>query len=265
MDGQFVRCLMVETGEEKTILQLMEARNLGRGIYPERVRVRKLQKNWKQDRIRLLPGYVFVFADEEIPVWQYQRMEHVLKVLRYDREPSGYLKGRDLEFARTICELDGKLDILKAVDEEGFIRITDELLKRLHGEVISVDRRKRNVKIRVQLMGQPKVITMNYQLLKEDGSPLTSMDEMVQDESDQWLTAFTPDFADEMADRMDAEMEAAEGPEEQEDSGEPEDMAAPAEVKAPEKTGEPEPGNLSAEEADSKTERKSDSEGEQEP
>ena len=57
--------------------------------------------------MRLMPGYVFVFSDEEIPVRSYQGMEHVLKVLRYEREPEGYLHGADLDFARTICELDG--------------------------------------------------------------------------------------------------------------------------------------------------------------
>ena len=63
-----------------------------------------------------------------------------------------FLQGRDLEFAKTVCDLDGKLDILNAVDEEGFIRVTDLLLKRLNGEVLSVQKGKRQVLIRVNLM-----------------------------------------------------------------------------------------------------------------
>lgn len=202
---------MVETGEERTILQLLHVRKLGRGIVPQRVRVRKIRGVWRKDHLRLLPGYVFVYADEEIPIWEYQHMEHVLKPLRYDREPHGYLQGRDLEFANTIRSLDGKMDILGAVDEAGFIRVTDTLLKKLNGEVVSVDKNKHLVNIRVNLMGEPKLIQMNYELLDEQGKPLDPVTEWLDDESDDWFTAWTPDFADRLAEDMDATAGPAAG------------------------------------------------------
>lgn len=217
-----VRCLMVETGEEKKVMQLLHVRRLGRGLFPQRVRIRKIRGVWRRDRLRLLPGYVFVYTDEEeIPIWKYQGMEHVLKVLRYDREPNGYLRGYDLDFANAICELDGKLDILEAVNEEGFIRITDKLLKQLHGEVISVDKGKRLVKIRFNLMGQTKIIQMNYQLLGDDGEPLDPVEELLDDESDEWFTAWTPDFADDLAEELDREAETAEADGKADDNPEP--------------------------------------------
>ena len=208
MDGPWVRCLMVETGMEAAVVRLLSVMELGRGVYPRRVRVRKIRGIWRKDHIRLLPGYVFVFLDEEIPVRYYQRVEHVLKVLRYDREPEGYLHGPDLEFAQMVRELDGKMDILGAVDEEGFIRVTDSLLKKLHGEVLSVDKGKRQVRIRVNLVGQTRIIQMNYQLLDDEGKPLDPVTEMLDDEQDEWLTAWTPDFADDLAERLDEESES---------------------------------------------------------
>ncbi|MBQ3705944.1 MAG: hypothetical protein II888_05750 [Clostridia bacterium] len=211
MEESYVRCLMVESGEEKVVLQLLRAAGLGRGIYPQRIRVRKIQGKWRQDTIRLLPGYVFVFAGEEIPIWRYQRLERVLKVLRYDREPDGYLRGQDLEFARTVQELDGKLDILNAVDEDGFIRVTDFLLEKLKGEVLSVSRRKREVKMKVNLVGQTKIITMNYRLVDGNGVPLSPTEDMLEDETDEWLTAWTPDFSEELLDRIDQEQEPGAG------------------------------------------------------
>ena len=200
-----VRCLMVETGTEAQVLQLLKNRNLGRGIFPQRVRVRKIRGIWRKDHVRLLPGYVFVFMEEDIPVWEYQRMEHVLKVLRYDREPDGFLRGTDLAFANTVRELDGRLDVLDAVDEEGFIRVTDSLLKTLRGEVLSVDRGKRQVRIRASLLGQPRIIQMNYQLLGDDGRPLEPSEAMPDGEDDPWMNAWTPDFAENLAERMDTE------------------------------------------------------------
>ncbi len=205
MEGKYVRCLMVETGQEAVVRRLLEVRGLGRVLYPQRVRIRKVRGVWHRDRVRLLPGYVFVYADEEIPPGRYYYTEHVLRVLRYDREPDGYLRGNDLEFARTFSELDGKLDILDAVDEEGLIQITDSLLRTLHGEVVAVDKRKRLVKIRVELMGQTKFLYMNYQLLGDDGKPLSPAEEMIDDETDEWLTAWTPDFAEDAAEEIDRE------------------------------------------------------------
>ena len=132
-------------------------------------------------------------------------------MLRYDREPDGYLRGQDLEFARTVQELDGKLDILNAVDEDGFIRVTDFLLEKLKGEVLSVSRRKREVKMKVNLVGQTKIITMNYRLVDGNGVPLSPTEDMLEDETDEWLTAWTPDFSEELLDRIDQEQEPGAG------------------------------------------------------
>lgn len=167
MAEPMVRCLMVTTGMEDTVAKVIAARGLGEGMTPRRVRVRKIRGTWLEDRLSLLPGYLFVYADREIPVREYQKLEHVLKVLRYDREPDGYLKGNDLEFALTVQELDGKLDVLDAVDEDGFIRITDHLLQRMGGVVESVNKGKRQVRIRTSLLGQERTIIMNYELLPE--------------------------------------------------------------------------------------------------
>ena len=211
LEGPWVRCLMVETGEEERVLRLLQVMDLGRGIYPQRVRVRKIRGVWRMDYMRLLPGYVFVFQNRDIPVRCFQRVEHVLKVLRYDREPEGYLHGTDLEFAKLVRELDGKLDILEAVDEAGFIRVTDALLKKLHGEVVSVDKGKHQVRIRVTLVGQERILVMNYQLLDEDGNPLDPVTEMLEDEGDDWLTAWTPDFSEELVDGMSDQTKSDKG------------------------------------------------------
>ena len=224
-EASYVRCLMVESGQENIVRQLLRVRRLGKGLYPQRVRIRQIRKKWRADRVRLLPGYLFVYTREEIPVWQYQGLEHVLKVLRYEREPHGYLRGNDLEFARTIAEMDGKIDVLDAVEgEDGFVHITDSLMKLLHGEVLSLDKRQRLVKIRIELLGQTREVYMNYQLLGTDGKPLNPVEEMVQDWSDDWLTAWTPDFADEADERLDREMADGDEPDRGWEDQEPENQ-----------------------------------------
>ena len=137
----------------------------------------------------------------------YYRMEHLLKVLRYEKEPGGYLHGADLDFAVAMHGLDGKLGLLEAVDEDGFIHITDPVLQSLGGEVLSVEKRKRQARVRISLLGQPKIIQMNYRLQGKDGQPLSQPEEMaadmMDDETDEWPTAWTPDFADRLMEKID--------------------------------------------------------------
>ena len=211
MDQPYVRCLMVETGQEGNILRLLGARRIGRGLCPLRTRIRKIRGTWRQDMIRLLPGYVFVFTEREEPIRRFYQLEHMLRILRYDREPEGYLRGADLEFALLMRELDGKLDLLEAVEEDGFIRVTDPLLEALRGRVLSVQRGKRQAEVQIELMGEPVVLHMNYRLTGRNGKPLDPAEEtvieMLEDESDEWITAWTPDFSDDLIEKLDLETE----------------------------------------------------------
>ena len=45
-------------------------------------------------------------------------------------------------------------------------------------------------------------------LLDDEGKPLDPVTEMLDDEQDEWLTAWTPDFADDLAERLDEESES---------------------------------------------------------
>ncbi len=167
--GPLYRCLMVSTGREEEVCRLLQALRLGRGLIPKRIRVRKNRGGgWKEEAVPLLPGYLFVHETVEEPIWKYQRLVDVIRVLRYDREPYGYMREQDLAFARTLFELDGTVAPLKAIREGDYIRITDGLLENMNGRVLSVDRHKQQARIRIDLMGIQKVIFMNYRLLDKE-------------------------------------------------------------------------------------------------
>ena len=68
-----------------------------------------------------------------------------------------------------------------------------------------MDRGKRLVKIRVHLLGQTRILKLNYQLLDDEGKPMAPADQWLEDQTDEWLTAWTPDFTDELLGRMDRE------------------------------------------------------------
>ncbi|MCR4876365.1 MAG: hypothetical protein K5922_04265 [Clostridiales bacterium] len=169
--GPLYRCLMVTTGQEQQVKQLLDALELGESVIPKAIRLRRGSSAGEGDRRLFLPGYIFVHEEQEVPLWKYQQLLNVIRVLRYDQEPYGYMKNEDLIFARTFFEMDGCIQPLQAIDEGDFIRITDGLLKNINGTVLSVDRHKRQAKIRIRLMGMEKVVYMNYTLLEKVEEP----------------------------------------------------------------------------------------------
>ena len=166
-DGPLYRCLMVTTGREEYVLRLLSATHLGACLIPKKTRIRRVRGDWKQEEVPMLPGYLFIREEEEVPIWKYQRIQDVIRVLRYEREPYGYLRAGDLRFAETVFRSEGVVAPLQAVEEGDLIRICDGILRDMNGTVLSVDRHKRQAKIRLELMGIPRIIWMNYVLLEK--------------------------------------------------------------------------------------------------
>lgn len=166
--GPLYRCLMVNTGKEAYVQRLLQMIGLGECIIPKRVRIIRRKGVWSEELSPMLPGYLFVHETEEIPIWRYQQLLDVIRVLRYEKEPYGYMKERDLRFAETIFRVEGTVKPLKAVNDNGFIRITDEMLDDLNGTVLSVDRHKRMARIRIDLMGITKIVYLSYAVTGED-------------------------------------------------------------------------------------------------
>ena len=67
----------------------------------------------------MMPGYVFVFAHEEYESIKLRQIDHVIRVLRCEEEPEGYLMGRDRELAELFLKKDGVLGKLAAVEIDG--------------------------------------------------------------------------------------------------------------------------------------------------
>ena len=196
--GPLYRCLMVSTGKEAYVQKLLQVMSLGECIIPKKVRITRRGGTWKEELSPMLPGYLFIHETEEIPIWRYQQLLDVIRVLRYEREPYGYMKDRDMRFAETIFRVEGTVRPLKAVNENGFIRITDEMLDDLNGTVLSVDRHKKMAKIRIDLMGITKVVYLSFVVVGECCPAETdTATEPVSTEESETDTAVEPDSSEE--------------------------------------------------------------------
>ena len=168
MDGyRYVRCLFCETGKEERVVRFIHEKGWGRAIFPQRVK--RLLKNrvWKEVPVPLLPGYVFVYSDQEaIRHDEYRKMDHVLRVLTY-QEGMDTLAGRDLEFADWLWRVEGRVEVMKAAQAGDRIEIIDGVFKQLHGTITRMDRRRKTIRVELEAAGSIRQIWLSYEIVQK--------------------------------------------------------------------------------------------------
>ena len=112
---QFVRCLFCATGSERTVVDEIHKRRLGKALFPTRVRRVLRNRVWTDVDAALLPGYVFVYMDDlSVERSKFLSMKNVVRVLTYPSDVDT-LHGTDLDFANWLWRKNGRIDPLKAV------------------------------------------------------------------------------------------------------------------------------------------------------
>lgn len=164
MDYGCVRCLFCSTGKEEQVARLIEDKAWGRAIFPQRVRTVKKGGAWAEVMTPLLPGYVFVYSDAADACADFLSLSHVIRILTYG-DGTDALVGRDLEFADWLWRLQGRIDVMKAVQIGDRIEIIDGVFKQLHGTVTKMDRRRRTARIALETEGTPKQIWLAYEVV----------------------------------------------------------------------------------------------------
>ena len=65
-----MRCLFCTTGKEEAVARGIEASGHGRALFPQRDKRFLVGRAWVERPVALLPGYVFVYSDEERAVYR---------------------------------------------------------------------------------------------------------------------------------------------------------------------------------------------------
>lgn len=147
MPSEQFGCLYVQTGyERKTAESICQ-------LYPS-VRALAVEQLKHQSRggvksvvnTVLLPGYVLFQAEADFEVRLFYRLNHTLRLLRYDDRSWG-LRGDDRSFALWVYQQNGLIGLSKAYREGTIVRITEGPLKDVSGQILRVDSRNRNAKV----------------------------------------------------------------------------------------------------------------------
>lgn len=180
-------CFFCKSGKEKDVVQQFETLFPdGRAIAPTRSRYRRVKDTAIEEKITLLPGYVFFEVSAEAGEGQgpehpedhatfdalqyalhaFSRNDSVLKLLRYT-DGSWRLQGYDDQFARMLFEAGGNIGISQAYFDVGKrIRILGGFLKDYEGSITRVNKKAKTVEVRVDLQGKKISMWLGYELVE---------------------------------------------------------------------------------------------------
>ncbi len=166
-------CLFCKSGKEQDVVrQFQRAFPEGRALAPTRSRYRRVRDTAVEERVTLLPGYVFFEADAEgvealeaaLPA--FVRSDSVLKLLRYT-DGTWRLRGYDDQFARLLFEAGGNIGVSQAYfDVNKRIRILGGFLKGREGAIVRVNRKAKTVEVRVDLQGKKVSMRLGYEMVE---------------------------------------------------------------------------------------------------
>jgi len=170
-------CLFCRTGKETAIVQHFESVFPGaRAVAPTKSRYRRTQAGAIEERVILLPGYVF-FEIGQLPqpsrddvdfqneLRNFSRSDGVLKLLRYN-DGDWQLHGADDRFAQMLLDADGNIGISRAYfDENRRIRILNGFLKDYEGSIVRVNHKMKTVEVVVDFQDKKVTMKLGYEMV----------------------------------------------------------------------------------------------------
>lgn len=172
-------CFFCKNGKEADVINHFKTTfPNGEAISPTRTRIRRVHDAAIEERVPLLPGYVFFQITEKEPeapriideilmaLLQFSIIDSVLKLLRYT-DGTWRLFGPDNLFAEMLFKSGGNIGISTTYFDQGNrIKVLDGFLKDYEGNITNVNRRKKTVEVTVNLQGKRVILWLGYELVE---------------------------------------------------------------------------------------------------
>ncbi|MDC7245866.1 MAG: transcription termination/antitermination NusG family protein [Sphaerochaetaceae bacterium] len=169
-------CLYCKTGSEKKLAYLIKKSVedvLNEDIqimYPVRIMNQKKQGKWKKVEQPLIPGYMFLYLEDDIPfpLFLIKNERNAYKILR-NNDYTLALKGSDEDYARWVYNHQGTIRPSKVLFKEGkLVRVIDGPLCDLNGKIVKVDRHHKRVHVMFQFGGKERIINLSIEDIEMD-------------------------------------------------------------------------------------------------
>ena len=158
-------CLMCRTGTEmKVCRQIHKHYPDLEAFVPIRIIEEKRKRVWQSFEKILLPGYVFLYTETELPHDLIRSISHTYKILVYEK---GFraLQDEDREYALWLYRHQGTIASSKILQEGNAITVVEGPLKDLYGKIIKLDRRKRKAWVSFVFDGEERIVSLSAHCL----------------------------------------------------------------------------------------------------
>ena len=130
-------------------------------IAPVKTLQEKRNGQWQQHEQIMLPGYLFLYTDHELPFDLCRKVNLLYRSLEYEKGMR-ILTGSDEEYAQWIYRHQGNIGTSRVTVEEGQqIQVIDGPLLDCRGTIIKLDRHKRRAVVSFTFDGQKRMVSIS--------------------------------------------------------------------------------------------------------
>lgn len=160
-------CVFCNTGKETFAAWRLREITGGETIFPRLVCHISKKDGWKDCEYSFLPGYIFLYTTDELPVAKIRQIPEVIKLLAYGQYQYA-LQGADADFARWIYVQRGIIGKSKALREGSHIRVVDGPMKRFSDRIQAVNKQRRRAKVDLDFGGEKHTMWMAFDWVEDD-------------------------------------------------------------------------------------------------
>ena len=154
-------CVMCRTGSEKEVKLKIERFTEGiEAIVPKRVIEEKKDGAWSMVERPLLPGYVFLYAQDTIPHDIKWKIHKIYKILNYKRDMRE-LQDEDREYAHWLYRHEGCIRPSTILEEGDRIRVIAGPLLDATGKITRLDKRHRRAWVTFVFDGHERTVSLS--------------------------------------------------------------------------------------------------------
>ena len=143
----FVYCLFCQTQRAKRIAKLLENCGIHRAFTPRVICRHRVQGRLLDEPYDLLPGYVFLFSEEEITDFsEYHWIDGIGR--QVGRKEDQYeLAGADREFALRLYEVYGVVNPMPLAHKGETIQLMNPLFENSRGVITAIEYKKQRARV----------------------------------------------------------------------------------------------------------------------
>lgn len=162
--------LFVLAGREDYIKNFINKNYSNLEVFLPKRRIYERKKGKMKLKIKkLFPGYLFISGDIDSDIIkELNKVKNVRKFLVNCENKLAPVKQEEMDLITNLTQNGDTINPSKAYfDKNDRIQIVEGPLKNKEFDIISVDRRRRRVKIKLTLLGERREVSLSYDLIKK--------------------------------------------------------------------------------------------------